>query len=99
MEIKKSREKIDTLDREIVKLLVERMNLSAEIASYKKANAIPLFDKTREEDLLEKIVSLSGDVSDITSSGQFVNIKLDGLYLRRPISVCDSEDGFLTLIY
>lgn len=66
MEIKKSRDKIDTLDREIVKLLVERMNLSAEIASYKKANAIPLFDKTREEDLLEKIVSLSGDVSDYT---------------------------------
>ncbi len=44
-------------------------------------------------------MKLSGDVSDITSSGQFVNIKLDGLYLRRPISVCDSEDGVLTLIY
>ena len=44
-------------------------------------------------------MKLAGDVSDITSSGQFVNIKLDGLYLRRPISVCDSEDGVLTLIY
>ncbi len=44
-------------------------------------------------------MKLQGDVSDITSSGQFVNIKLDGLYLRRPISVCDSEDGVLTLIY
>ena len=44
-------------------------------------------------------MKLRGDVSDITSSGQFVNIKLDGLYLRRPISVCDSEDGVLTLIY
>ncbi len=42
---------------------------------------------------------LEGDTSDITSSGQFVNIKLDGLYLRRPISVCDSQDGVLTLIY
>ncbi len=42
---------------------------------------------------------LEGDTSDITSSGQFVNIKLDGLYLRRPISVCDSVDGILTLIY
>ena len=30
---------------------------------------------------------LRGDTSDITHSGQFVNIKLDGLYLRRPISV------------
>ncbi len=44
-------------------------------------------------------MKLQGDVSDITSSGQFVNIKLDGLYLRRPISVCDSEAGVLTLIY
>lgn len=44
-------------------------------------------------------MKLMGDVSDITSSGQFVNIKLDGLYLRRPISVCDCEDGVLTLIY
>ena len=42
---------------------------------------------------------LQGDVSDITSSGQFVNIKLDGLYLRRPISVCDCEGDVLTLIY
>ncbi len=42
---------------------------------------------------------LEGDTDDITASGQFVNIKLDGLYLRRPISVCDSVDGILTLIY
>ena len=42
---------------------------------------------------------LQGDVSEITSSGQFVNIKLDGLYLRRPISVCDCEGDTLTLIY
>ena len=43
--------------------------------------------------------TLCGDVSDITSPGQFVNIKLDGFYLRRPISVCDAEDGRLTLVY
>ncbi len=42
---------------------------------------------------------LEGDISDITASGQFVNIKLDGFYLRRPISVCDAEGGRLTLIF
>ena len=42
---------------------------------------------------------LGGDVSDITAPGQFVNIKLDGFYLRRPISVCDAENGKLTIIY
>ena len=41
---------------------------------------------------------LCGDISDI-KCGQFVNIMIDGLYLRRPISVCDAEDGKLTLIY
>ena len=42
---------------------------------------------------------LSGDTADITAPGQFVNLKLDGLYLRRPISVCDLEGETLTLIY
>ena len=42
---------------------------------------------------------LDGDTSDITASGQFVNIKLDGLYLRRPISVCDVDGNKLTIIY
>ena len=42
---------------------------------------------------------LKGDTSAITAPGQFVNIKLDGLFLRRPISVCDCVDGELTLVY
>ena len=42
---------------------------------------------------------LSGDCSDITKPGQFVNLKLDGLYLRRPISVCDVEGDVLTVYY
>ena len=42
---------------------------------------------------------LKGDTSSITSPGQFVNIKLEGKYLRRPISVCDVDGNFLTIIY
>ncbi len=42
---------------------------------------------------------LSGDTSDITSPGQFVNIQLSGHYLRRPISVCDCEGSILTILY
>ena len=42
---------------------------------------------------------LAGDTSAITASGQFVNIQLDGFYLRRPISVCDWDDKTLTIIY
>ena len=44
-------------------------------------------------------MTLTGDTSDITNCGQFVNIKLDGFYLRRPISVCDVQGDVLTLIY
>lgn len=42
---------------------------------------------------------LLGDTSAITAPGQFVNIKLDGFFLRRPISICDWDDGGLTIIY
>ncbi len=45
------------------------------------------------------LMRMSGDTSDITAAGQFVNIQLDGLYLRRPISVFDCEDGILSIIY
>lgn len=44
-------------------------------------------------------MEMKGDTSAITAPGQFVNIKLDGLYLRRPISVCDVEGDKLTVIY
>ena len=42
---------------------------------------------------------LAGDTSAITAPGQFVNIKLDGMFLRRPISVCDWNEETLTIIY
>ena len=44
-------------------------------------------------------MELAGDTSAITAPGQFVNIKLEGKFLRRPISVCDSTAGLLTIIY
>ena len=44
-------------------------------------------------------MELFGDVTAITAPGQFVNIKIDGLFLRRPISVCNCENNTLTLIY
>ena len=44
-------------------------------------------------------MTLEGDTSAITAPGQFVNIRLTGRFLRRPISVCDWEEGKLTLVY
>ena len=60
-----------------------------------------LFEILENIQLTESVykMTLSGDVSEITAPGQFVNIKLDGLYLRRPISVCDIRENTLTIIY
>ena len=44
-------------------------------------------------------MTLAGDTSGIKNAGQFVNVKIDGLFLRRPISVCDYGENFLKIIY
>lgn len=44
-------------------------------------------------------MTLSGDTSAITRPGQFVNFHIQGLYLRRPISVCRREENTLTIVY
>ena len=45
------------------------------------------------------LMKLEGDTSSITAPGQFINISLDGFYLRRPISICDYDDKEITIIY
>ena len=44
-------------------------------------------------------MTLAGDCSAITAPGQFINLKLEGLYLRRPISVFDWSDDSVTIVY
>ncbi len=60
-----------------------------------------IFKIVSNEPLTENVYKmvLQGDTSCITAPGQFVNIALSGLYLRRPISVCDLEGDKLTIIY
>ena len=63
-----------------------------------KQSVFEILENKPLTDSVYKMV-LRGDTSEITAPGQFVNIKLDGLYLRRPISVCDLEGDLLTIIY
>ena len=60
-----------------------------------------LYTIAENEPLTEAVyrLRLAGDTSAITVPGQFVNIALPGLYLRRPISVCDVQEGLVTLVY
>ena len=59
-----------------------------------------IFTITKNEKLTDNVflMTLKGDTEGIRC-GQFVNIKIEGLYLRRPISVCDCEGDRLTIIY
>lgn len=56
-----------------------------------------LSNKKIAKDVFEMV--LEGDTQYITAPGQFINIQLDGKFLRRPISVCDYDDTTVTIIY
>ena len=60
-----------------------------------------LFEIIENKPLTQSVyqMTLRGDIFEITAPGQFVNILLDGLYLRRPISVCDLGENTLTIVY
>ena len=63
-----------------------------------KQSIFNILSNTALTDSVYKMV-LGGDTSAITASGQFVNIALEGMFLRRPISVCDYDDNTLTIVY
>lgn len=44
-------------------------------------------------------MTLTGDCSEVTAPGQFINIHLDGFYLRRPISICSYETDSITILF
>ncbi len=57
-----------------------------------------ILENTPLTDLVWKM-RLSADTADITAPGRFVNLKLEGLFLRRPISICDWDEKSLTILY
>ena len=63
-----------------------------------KQTILTVTNQTRIADGVYKM-TLSGDCTEIKRPGQFVNFALDGLFLRRPISVCDSSGDSVTVIY
>ncbi len=63
-----------------------------------KQGIFTILENQKLTDNVYKMI-LKGDTSDITACGQFINIQLDGFYLRRPISVCDCDENTVTIIY
>ena len=60
-----------------------------------------VFEIVTNRPLTESVyeMTLKGDTTAITHPGQFVELSLEGYFLRRPISVCNYDEGTLTLIY
>ncbi len=60
MDISQIRNEIDQVDDELVKLFVKRMGLSAQVASYKKANGLPIYVPAREREILQSVAEKAG---------------------------------------
>ena len=56
-----SRAELDRIDREIVRLFEERMNVSRDVAAYKIANGLPVLDRSREEQVLQSRMGMLRD--------------------------------------
>ena len=61
MELTQLRDQIDSIDRELVELFKRRMNISAEVAEYKRRTGMNVLDSSRERALLNKVSELSGE--------------------------------------
>lgn len=59
--LEECRKEINEIDGKLVELLVQRMYLSVDVAAYKKANGLPVYDAEREQSLLHRIEMLAGD--------------------------------------
>lgn len=59
MNLEQIRTRIDQLDREIARLLTERMEITNEVAAYKKANNLPIYHPEREQQVIDKVCALT----------------------------------------
>ena len=60
MDIKEFRDQIDNVDKQLVDLFVQRMNLSAQIADYKKEHSLPIYVPGREREKLQDVAKQAG---------------------------------------
>ena len=61
MDLSEIRQEIDQIDNELIALFLRRMHCSEEVARYKIANGVPVFDAAREQKILDKVAGLAGE--------------------------------------
>lgn len=74
MDLSQLRCEIDAIDTELVKLFCARMNLSAQVADYKKAKDLPIYHPQREREILEKVGSLAGSDLEVYTRELYTEI-------------------------
>ena len=67
MDLTALRREIDSIDDELIRLFVKRMDVCAQVAEYKKANGLPILMSTREQEKLEDVARKAGpELADYT---------------------------------
>ena len=64
MDIAEVRSKIDDLDQRMLDLFLERMSLMGEVAKYKEEHHLPIEDRTREREVLARVMDRAGDMEE-----------------------------------
>lgn len=100
MELKAIREQIDQIDRELTRLFEERMRLAAEVAQYKRSNNLPIFDNTREQQVLRQCAEYLQDKSLQSKLQQFFRelMRLSRSHQEQLLTGISSADHYLSNI-
>lgn len=103
-ELEKLRCEIDEIDKGLVALFERRMGKALDVAEYKKENGIPIFDRAREKEVINKNVSrlkdkdlekateaFLGKVMEISREIQEKQINVEGFLSQEKASRCAEE--------
>ena len=74
MDLKEIRKKIDTIDEELVKLFLKRMELSKEVAEYKAENKLPILNKAREREIISRVCEASPEGLEMYTKTLFTTL-------------------------
>lgn len=84
MDIKDLRNQIDAIDDELVRLFAKRMDVSKQVADYKKENNLPIYVPAREREILQEVAKKSGaDLADYTRVLYSMIFELSRSYQRK----------------
>lgn len=75
--LEECRIEIDRIDRQVVKLFEERMTVVNDVAEYKKAHNLPIFDESREQKVIEKNSAMVENLEYIPYYKKFIQAMMD----------------------